>query len=178
MKNKYLLSTLLISLILNLSCKKDNEIPLNTVSFKFNGQVHSYDSQWSPVTNFDINSFRFLYAGGITITRPELFGGTVKIFYNAPMNAVCAFLQPDNYPMINADCNNLNAGGQPIDSVKVYWMESGNFSHNISECTPTATGPFKRCTLVTSFSVTLVNKNNQKIVLTEGKSRSKIELPK
>ena len=175
-----LMITICIALILN-ACKKEDDdyVPyVHELTFTFNGQNHKLTSQWTTMDLFDITSFRFIYNGGFNIHRTDLFGGSIHVMYNRQTRGVeCAWLQPENYPLITAlDCNNLNVAGMPIDSVKVFWLHSVNYSEGLSNCKSTQSAQHKQCQLDANFSLTLVNKNNEKIILTNGKVRARIEL--
>jgi hypothetical protein len=64
--------------------------------------------------------------------------------------------------------------GNPIDSVKVYWLQTGMFTHNFTDCKATATGNFQLCIMKANFSVTLVNKNTDKIIIANGTCSAEI----
>ena len=161
------------------ACNKEGgDTYVHELSFTHNGQDHKLESQWNVSNSFDIAALRFIYQGGFSILRPDLFGGDIHVKYNRQTRGVeCAWLQPANYGVVTAnDCNALNVYGMPIDSVKVFWLHSVNYSEGLSNCKATKSPEFRQCQLEANFTLTLVNKNNEKIILTNGRARARVEL--
>jgi len=108
---------------------------------------------------------------GVLISRPDIFGGT--IYFREPG---CAYLEPTgtNFSLASPGCQLISGG--PIDSTKVYFYQSGTVNISKSDCEhkrepDLVFGGFlehDECTLSGDFSLTLVNKNNATIKITNG----------
>lgn len=164
---------LIISAIVVLfSCGKKsdsgNEEKKPTISFKFNGKTYEITEG----VGLGIYDNRF---DRIIIRRPDLFAGIIHFHTNSSLVNNCAYMVPDDqYYMHRPGCI-LSNNGNPIDSVKVYLFRSGTITNQVSNCRPqrerTAAGTwveYDLCDITGTFSLTLGNKNNQTIVLSNG----------
>lgn len=154
-----------------LGCKKTNPGFETMVSFTYNGQQHSIASSGVIQTQLILPELIFANFEGLQIDRPDLFGGTIKIHSSNTGGINCAFLNPTGMNVLGLACNALSNNGGVIDSVAVYWLESGNLTVSYSQCKDaegTSVPGQKDCLVSGNFSLTLVNKNNQRIILTDG----------
>src|SRR4030095_2361178 len=163
---------LVISAIVVLfSCKKTgDEKKEHKFSFEFNGKKYNDPS----------NASIILVSGGLDllfIERKDLFGGEIFFYANSSISNNCAYLVPagEHYVAHLPGCI-LYDGGVPVDSVTTYYYRSGNFSYSKSNClrkteiSPTtgARVEFDVCDVSGSFSLTLGNKINKTIAITNG----------
>ncbi|MEO7923238.1 MAG: hypothetical protein ABIR30_06125 [Chitinophagaceae bacterium] len=159
------------------SCKKDPNSPLSgKLQFTYNGQQYEQNDNQFISTNFILPEFIFANFTGMHIDRPDLFGGKILIMGQPPGGITCAWLNPTGMNVGGA-CNNLQNNGAPIDSVAVYWYESGSLTVGYSNCSPATEASVpgqENCTVSGVFSVTLVNKNGQRISLTNGSYSGRI----
>lgn len=87
----------------------------------------------------------------------------------------CAYMAPTgNYIMLEQNCMLTDwENGQtvPIDSSKVFIFQSGSLNHSISDCKSHSLGPgyeWTTCRATGTFDLTLVNKFNEAIEITNG----------
>jgi hypothetical protein len=112
----------------------------------------------------------------ISIDMLQVFEGYIYFRGNG-----CAYMAPENsVPSITEPGCVLTdqTGGSnfPIDSVLVYYYQSGSLNSTISDCkgysgTDFGTGlpyAYSECKVSGTFDLTLVNKNNQTIKITNG----------
>jgi len=168
MKNE--LSILLLScfsLLLLIHCRKESVVtdsPENILTYQYSGQ--NYTDTGSAILDPD-NKIQ-----GIEFRNSSVFGGII-FFYSLPAN--CAFLVPDNSSyMLLAGCRLSFA--DPVDSSKIYYYRSGAINYSYSNCKhkivhDLVTGihaEYDECSVTGTFSLTLGNKNNEKIAVTNG----------
>lgn len=170
---KRLFASILFIIVLS-SCTKKNEPadPDNApkFSYEFNGKKYS----GSGVAGYIVynNSFN-----GIVIEREDLFGGTISFHKNSSLSNNCAYLTPTGQQFVvqQPGCIFYNYGN-PIDSVKVYFYRSGIMNYSTSNCKHKKEPDlvfggyieYDVCDINGTFSLTLGNKNNQTIVITNG----------
>jgi hypothetical protein len=164
--------------LLHGSCKKSTDTPSyeSKISFTYNGQSYTRKAPSSLNTNIILVQGVPLFVNfyGLVIEdEANLLGGRVIITAPDPGILRCAFLQPTGSSVSapGGNCSQLNNGGNPIDSVAVYWYESGSLNFSYSDCrdlTGTTIPGQKDCGVTGSFDLTLTNKNGQKIRLTNG----------
>lgn len=168
------LLTVILTIVVLFSCGKkgseEDKKKETSFSFDFNGTSYKQSAN-SGVTLLN-DTF-----GILIIDRPDLFGGTIYYHYNSSLNNNCAYLSPTGQQVYvqHPGCIVLNSGN-PIDSVKVYLYRSGNLSITKSNCrrmTERAYGgsggvEYDLCDVSGTFNLTLGNKNNQTIVITNG----------
>lgn len=166
------------------SCKKDSgsKIDTNQFTFTYNGIVYN-----AAMNNNQANAAAINVGGasGIFIDMPSIFGG--RIFFR---RAGCAYLEPGSQ-VINVTEPNCqlsiqdNFGNpQPIDSAEAYIYQAGSLNVSFSECQfkkevdifTGQTNQYQVCRASGTFDLTLINKNNQKIILTNGKVNQLIRL--
>jgi hypothetical protein len=159
------------------SCKKDsgNKNDTNQFTFTYNGVVYN-----AAVNNNLVNAAAINVGGapGIFIDMPSVFGGQIFFIRNG-----CAYLETGS-DVINVTEPNCqlsiqdNFGNpQPIDSVKVYIYRSGTLNISFSECKVKsstdpwtgATHQYQVCRAKGTFELTLINKNQQQLKITNGK---------
>jgi hypothetical protein len=151
------------------------------ISFTYNGQQYNHSSTSSIMTdNILVQGIPlFVNFTGIAIEDPGLLGGTIIILSRSSGNIQCSYLRPTGMLVSSATGNcNLTNGGNPIDSVQVYWYESGSINFSYSDCrnlTGTTIPGQRDCRITGSFDLTLTNKNNQKIKLTNGSFTGRIK---
>jgi hypothetical protein len=159
------------------SCKKDPNSPLSgKLQFTYNGTQYEQNDNLFITTNFILPEFIFANFIGIHIDRPDLFGGKIIISGVPPGGISCAWLNPTGMN-VGGTCNNLQNNGAPIDSVAVFWYESGTMTANYSNCSPATEASVpgqENCTVSGVFTLTLVNKNGQRINLTNGSFSGRI----
>ena len=108
---------------------------------------------------------------------PSVFGGQIDFIragcaYLAPLNKVVYVNDPNCQLSIKDDYGNF----QPIDSVQTYIYQSGSLNISFSNCQPKsgtdfATGlpySYNVCRASGTFDLTLINKDNQTIKITNG----------
>jgi hypothetical protein len=159
-------------------CKKNNDSPSyeTKISFNYNGQQYNRTHPSSIFSDFILVQGQILLVNftGLGIEdENNLLQGKIVLLARNPGTIPCAYLQPtgSSVSALGGDCNRLQAGGNPIDSVRVYWYESGsvNFSYSDCKAITSATVPGQNdCAISGTFNITLTNKNNQKIILTNG----------
>ena len=184
MKNSlfFLLITLIISVC---SCKKDKKNPepvKDEFSFVYNGNTY-----YATVTNNIGNGGAYKGDKGpaIVIDMRSVFNGTIRFekegcAYLAPANTVIYINEPGCLFMTKNDFGDL----VPIDSAQVYVYKSGSLNISFSDCTghsgtDWATGlpySYQVCRASGIFDLTLINKNNQTIEITNGKVNQHIQL--
>lgn len=178
---RYSFSLISICLILFLnSCKKgsDERPPEKYIRFTYNGQQYEASEPASFIQT-DLLFPQLIFANfyGLVISRPEIFGGDIIITASNTSFTTCAYLRPAG-TNVAGSCSSLLDNGNPIDSVRTYWMESGSISSGYSECkdlTGLSVPGQKLCTVSGTFSFTLTNKNNQKIIITNGTFKGQIK---
>ena len=151
------------------------------ISFTYNGQQHNLTSPSRIQTDLIIvqNQLLFVNFAGLVIDNQNLFGGTVYINTKTPGPIRCAFLLPPgkNVNDVLGDCRNLQSNGGPIDSVNVYYYESGSVNFIYTDCRPVSGAIVpgqKDCSVSGNFDLTLTNKNNLKIKLINGSFSGRI----
>jgi len=177
---KNFISTCLVILIAPgfIACKKSTDSPsyATTIKFTYNGQSYTRIAPSALYTNIilvqGVPLFVNFYGLGIE-DDGNLLGGRVIITSPNIGPIQCAFLQPPGSSVSAAggNCSQLNNGGNPIDSIAVYWYESGSLSFSYSDCrdlTGTTIPGQKDCGVTGNFDLVLTNKNGQKIRLTNG----------
>jgi hypothetical protein len=115
----------------------------------------------------------FVNFGGLVIDDVSIFQGKLILIATSPGPFQCAYLQPAGSSVFatGGNCNMLNNGGVPIDSVQVYWYETGSVNYTYSDCrdiSGTTIPGQKDCAITGSFDLTLTNKNGQKMRFTNG----------
>jgi len=111
---------------------------------------------------------------GLYIYRPDLFDGTIRM-----PSAYCGYLEPqyDDNISVGANCQlSSKYSGYTIDSVEVYFYQSGFFNISYKNCREQKEyQPYSGRTLVYdvcdaygTFDLTLRNKENKTIVITDG----------
>lgn len=158
------------------SCKKDSEnAPANIFTFEYQGVVYN-----AGVNNGTLNAAAIPTPGGpgVFIDIPSVFGGAIEFVSNG-----CAYLQPGGkaFTVTQPGCQLSNkddfGNTTPIDSVAVYLFQSGTLNISFSECKVKsstdpwtgATHQYQVCRAKGSFELTLINKNQQQIKITNGK---------
>jgi hypothetical protein len=164
-------------------CKKSSDsISYETkISFTYNGQQYNHNSSSNIMTDVILVQGIPLFVNftGIEIGDPGLLGGTIIILSRSSGNIQCSYLRPTGMLVSSSAGNcNLTNGGNPIDSVQVYWYESGSINFSYSDCrnlTGATIPGQKDCKTTGSFDLILTNKNNQKIKLTNGSFTGRIK---
>jgi len=168
------LFAVIIFIIVLSGCSKKNEPPIQDnapkFSFEFNGKRYS----GSNIAGYIIYNGSF---GGIFLTREDLFGGSIYYYRNSSLSNNCAYLSPTGQQLVaqQPGCILYN-NGNPIDSVKVYSYRSGSMNYSTSNCKHKKEPDlvfggyieYDVCDINGTFSLTLGNKNNQTIVITNG----------
>lgn len=172
---KYMLSISVLAIALLIGgCKKENNITSNNdeVSFTYNGKNYSFKT-------FDASNGVMVVKGYygtpmIVINLPSEFNGTIHY-----QKTGCAYLQPKNSNIsINPGCtlkdHSTSSNGGPIDSMKVSLYFSGSLDLVTSNC-ETSNGTilgypvtFTYCDVNGTFDLTLKNKNNETLFITNG----------
>lgn len=162
-------------------CKKNNDgVSYETsIRFTYNGKQYEGGSGSKINSSFYLPQFIFANFAGLQISRPDLFGGEIEILDQNQGNIDCAYLSPSGAPVaaVGLSCNNLQQNNGPIDSVQVYWIESGTIGFGYSDCrarTGTVTPNQYDCAVHGNFELILTNKNGQKIVLSNGSFTGRI----
>jgi hypothetical protein len=111
---------------------------------------------------------------GILINRPDLFKGIIYFPY-----ANCAYLEPNNTLIIQSatNCELTDISGLSIDSVSVYLYQSGSVNISYKNCSRKSqydpysgsTISYDVCDADGTFDLTLKNKENKTITITEGR---------
>lgn len=169
------LSILAISCFSCLKTKNSDDPYIAKINFTCNSQPY----QTSSVSSYLKTQFYILLSAnfaGLKINRPDIFGGVIEIDCDIQGNILCAYLNPTGMNVSGA-CNNLLNNGAPIDSVKVFWYESGSVNFGWSDCKniPNGYQGEQDCAINGSFNITLTNKNNQKIILSNGSFSGRIK---
>ncbi|MEO6613595.1 MAG: hypothetical protein ABIT05_12460 [Chitinophagaceae bacterium] len=177
MKKKCIIFLLMTPLVFftGPGCKKfiDNTSYETKINFTYNGQQQSRGSTIFSNIIIVQNEFLFVNFAGLGIKdQNNLFGGDIYITATNPGTIICAYLQPTGSSVSTTGANcQLQSGGNPIDSVAVYWYESGSLNFSYSDCKD-LTGAIvpgqKDCAINGTFDLVLTNKNNQKMRLTNG----------
>jgi len=163
--------------VLASGCKKNSDsVSYETkINFTYNGQQYSRTSPSSISSNVIVVQTwpLFVNFAGLIIDDPALFQGKLILLATSPGPFQCAYLQPTGSSVFatGGNCNMLNNGSNPIDSVQVYWYESGSVNYTYSDCkaiSGTTIPGQKDCAITGGFDLTLTNKNGQKIRLTNG----------
>jgi hypothetical protein len=171
--------------ILLAGCKKSIDYTSyeTKISFNYNGQQYNRTSPSSISTNVIVVQTwpLFVNFAGLVIDDPALFQGKLILLASSPGQFQCAYLQPTSSSVYatSGNCSMLNNGGNPIDSVQVYWYESGSVNYSYSDCkaiSGTTIPGQKDCAITGTFDVTLTNKNHQKIMLTNGTFSGRIKI--
>ncbi len=124
MKKGILSAIFLLSLF---ACSKKGNSDTSTIdkiSFTYNGNQYNLSSPSSHIKQHFAILLSANFAG-LYINRPDLFGGTIDIVCNTQGNIVCVYHNPTGMN-VTGPCNRLTNNGAAIDSVKVYWYESGS----------------------------------------------------
>ncbi|MFZ1856923.1 MAG: hypothetical protein WAU29_06115 [Chitinophagaceae bacterium] len=181
---KILLLFLSLTMLLT-GCKKNSDfLSYDTkISFNYNGQQYNRTSPSSILTDILLVQGNLLFVNftGLAIEdQDNLLNGKTLLLARTPGPVQCAYLQPTGTSVsaLGGNCSQLQNVGNPIDSVQVYWYESGsiNFSYNDCKAITTANvaGQYD-CAITGTFDMTLTNKNNQKIILTNGTFSGRIK---
>ena len=162
--------------------KNSDSISYETkISFTYNGQQYNQSSPSNILTDAILVQGIPLFVNftGIAIEDPGVLGGTILILSRNSGNIQCSYLRPTGMLVSSSSGNcNLTNGGNPIDSVQVYWYESGSINFSYFDCrnlTEATIPGQKDCKITGSFDLTLTNKNNQKIKLTNGSFTGRIK---
>jgi hypothetical protein len=157
--------------------KDDNKVE-RYVRFTYNGQ--QYEANWPGSyvsTQFILPEFIFANFSGLYISRPDIFNGDIVVMASQANGLQCAYLRPTG-TNVTGMCNSLIDNGNPIDPLRTFWLESGTIGFNYSQCenlTNVTVQGQQLCTVTGTFSFTLTNKNNQKIIITNGSFRDQIK---
>ena len=145
------------------------------ISFTYNGNQYNISSSGSYIKEQFLILLSADFAG-LHIKGPDIFGGTIDMDCNPQGNIACTLFIPSGMNALGS-CSNFNNNGAPIDSVKVYWYESGSVNFFYTDCKNNSNGPsdVKDCAINGTFSLTLTNKNNQKIILSNGSFSGRIK---
>jgi hypothetical protein len=162
------LSTWLI--IMTVGCKKSSEssnAPESRFSFTYKG-IHYILRDPGSTGDWAIGG-----PFGIFIDRPDLFNG--RIYFPSSQ---CAYLDPqDNGGNVhlNPNCQLINSNGAPVDSIAVYFYQSGSANFLYKNCRTKRqydllTGYFtlEVCDVSGTFDLVLKNKENKLIEITNG----------
>ena len=170
---KYLMISLSSCFFLLLTGCKKNSTPKDEISFTYNGRTYFHDSK-DRLHSINVS---YGYSGApslkVSINLPNL-DGTVTFERTG-----CAFYLPKAVRL-----NNFSPGcvisyssvapGTPIDSSKIYQYSSGSLNLTSSNCTSSSfvflgiTLYSTYCDVNGTFDLTLTNRNNEKIVITNG----------
>ncbi|MEP6700008.1 MAG: hypothetical protein ABJA85_01780 [Bacteroidota bacterium] len=169
-------STTIFTIILLTSCKKYSlSVSYETkIGFIYNGQQYERTSPSRIQTDVIVVQGTPLFVNfyGLSIEDQNLFGGSINIISPNPGPIQCAYFRPAGMSVSSFGPNCiLTNGGNPIDSLQVYWYESGSLSFSYSDCrdlTGTTVPGQRDCGITGNFDLMLTNKNNQKIKLTNG----------
>ena len=159
--------------VLLFSCSKQRDDDVQNkdpkFSFEFNGTKYNGPNIGGII----------IYNGtmdGVFITREDLFGGTINFYRNSSMSNDCAYLTPTGQQFVLQQPGCILNNGNPIDSVLVFLYRSGSINYSTSNCTRKRVPDlvfggyleYDECDVTGTFSLTLGNKNNQTIVITNG----------
>lgn len=158
-------------LLLCQACSKVDplvEPEIEEFSFTYNGRYYTENSS----ENAQIN--KWLDKVSITIDMVDVFGGI--IYFD---ETDCAYLKPEfNTVYIGEACNLMtitDGNTVPIDSVKVFQYQSGSFNVFLDKCEMHSwehpiggTVEYEVCVASGTFDLSLVNKNNETIELSDG----------
>jgi len=151
-------------------CKKPGDDRQNTFNFEFKGTKY----------NDLIHAGIVAFAGEIDVVfieRPDLFGGRIFFHTNSSISNNCAYLYPTGeHILVHQPGCIIDNGGNPIDSVKFYFYRSGNINYSKTNCQrikeqDPASGVLVEhdvCDVKGTFNLTLGNKNNQIIGISNG----------
>ena len=160
-----------------IGCKKDNgdvSPEIDEFSFYYNGQKFNYS-----ITANVANAGVAKGADGnpdIHIYMTDVFNGTIRF-----LNTGCAFLEPPfNTVSVGQGCilSSVDSLGNsiPIDSIKVFIYQSGTSNVSFTNCVRKSgfdiiTGlnyQYDDCAASGTFDLTLSNKNDSTIKITNG----------
>jgi len=156
----------LTAILFSTACSKQDEIH-GEFSFTYNGEEYH-----NTPSNLDADGFDFSDEGKyhINIYMPDVFDG--EIYFDI---SNCAYMNlSGTYVTLGQHCNlTAYADGQtmPIDSSKVFIYQSGSLKHSISDCKKHSLGSgldWTTCRASGSFDLTLKNKDNETIEITNG----------
>lgn len=172
LKSRAIIIGILLTTVLA-GCKKSDSDGKTEFSFTYNGQNYNY----SIVNNMSNAGVGKTTDGTlfISIDMPDEFGG--PIYYQPG----CAYLAPE-FTSINLGqgCTlseiDVSGGSVPIDSEKVFLYQSGSLNVSFSNCVnqtgyDPVTGTnytYTTCDADGTFDLTLVNKNDSTIKITNG----------
>jgi len=154
-------------LVSTTACEKtsDNPPAKGKLSFTYNGTQYNlpYDEKgWG------------IFNSGILIMRRDIFNGDLYF-----PNNNCAYLDPTRGVQMAANCQLAMSQGLPIDSVIVYWYQSGSVNITYKNCVyksgydpgPGGAGrvTYEVCDVDGRFDLILKNKEDKTIIITEGK---------
>ena len=155
-------------------CKKNDskaDAPVDEFSFTYNGTKYNY-SITGNVSNAGVGK-GIDGTPYIIIDMADVFGG--RIHYE---KTGCAYLEPEFTSGISLSpgCQLSSGNTDPIDSVKVFLYQSGSLNVSFSNCiTKSGVDPFtglnyqyNEYAALGTFDLTLVNKNNETIKVTNG----------
>jgi hypothetical protein len=188
MKKNFLLQLFIAGCMLSLmmhGCTKakDSSSYETRIKFTYNGQEYTRTSPsriLSDLLNVQ-NEFLLVNFLGLEIEdENNVLGGTIVIFSRSTGIMHCAYLRPTGTSVsaTYTDCM-LYDGANPVDSVQVYWYESGSINFSYSDCkdlTYAIVSGQKDCAISGTFNLTLTNKINQKIILTNGTFSGRIRI--
>lgn len=166
MKKLLSLSVTLAAILLLNACSKQDEIH-GEFSFSYSGEEYH-----NTPSNLDDEGFEVSDDGKnhITIDMPDVFGA--EIYFDV---SHCAYLNLSSvYVTLEENCKlTAFANGQtgPIDSSKVFIYQSGSLQLSISDCKNHSLGSgydWTTCRASGSFDLTLMNKDNETIEITNG----------
>jgi hypothetical protein len=164
-------------------CKKNNPVISyeTKIDFTYNGQSYSRTSPSRILSNLIVvqNEFLLVNFAGLEIDDDAVLGGDIFILSKSPGAIQCAYFQPTGLSVhdVFGNCSTLLSGSDPIDSLRVYWYESGSLNFSYTDCkavTNAIVSGQKDCAISGNFDLTLTNKNNQKMRLTNGSFKGKI----
>ena len=173
MKNLLQIIIPVILFLLLAGCKKESannrSASNSSLSFNYNGKQYTLTYVREGVQPWGADET------SIDIDAPDIFNG--KILFPRPG---CAYFQPvGRYIDINADCDPSYVDGLPGNTDSIYIYQNGSVSLSYSNCTTKSgydivTGTnysYHLCDGNGTFELTLKNKKNETIVLTNGQIR-------
>ncbi len=152
-----------------IACKKNatqKHSPFDSkFSFSYNGNKY--------ILPFKEGNSEWTATNGIYINRPDIFNGTIHYPYTN-----CAYFAPQAnglYVQVNTNCQ-LSVSGFPIDSLMVYLYQSGSYNITYRNCYKkkeydiftSSTILYDVCDADGTFNLTLKNKENKTITITDG----------
>ena len=173
MKNLLAILTVLSALLLSNACSKESELMPDPGEFNF-----TYNGKDYHMTPYNLNvEVSSKGKNRINIHLPGVFGGEIYFDVNG-----CAYMAPELTTIYtDLHCNltsKVDGINVPIDSSKVFIYQSGSLNLTISDCsTNTSENPHPdggssstvtSCRASGTFDLTLVNKNNETIEITNG----------